>query len=86
MAFKPGRKDPDDLNIDSLLSILNQTKLTKENNPLYQFCKSLLQTLAARDKVLVAHIKELEDDIKEIADNTGVDISKLTFLTWDDET
>jgi len=61
MAFKPGRKQEGDVDLDKLRTILNQTKTQTQNNPLYQFLNSLLNALTAAFAFLVARIKALED-------------------------
>ncbi len=45
MAFKPGRRQEGDVDFDKLRAILNQTKQSTQNNPFYQFCNSLLNSL-----------------------------------------
>ena len=57
MPFKPDRGEKA-TELDKLRIILNQTKLSTENNPLYQFCNSLLRVV---DKNVVDINKDLQD-------------------------
>lgn len=84
MPFKPGRQDPDDIDLDKLRTILNQTHLSKDNNPLYQFCNSLLLNFGKTRDSLTQRIADLEQKVKDCCDKKQ-DISNATFVTWEDE-
>lgn len=61
MAFKPGRRDSEDFDFDKLRTVLNQTNTSQKNNPLYQFCDSLLRALTATRDKLQAQIDALSN-------------------------
>lgn len=60
MAFKPGRREEGDIDLKQLRTILNQTKQSIQNNPLYQFCNSLLDLLNRYLKDFNSRLKALE--------------------------
>lgn len=72
MAFKPGRKKEGDVDLDRLRTVLNQTKLSKDNNPLYQFCNSLLNALTTLANNILARLKALEDAISDNSSTTNI--------------
>lgn len=55
MPFKPNQT-VNGPNVDKLRTILNQTKLSKDNNPLYQFCNSLLNNISSLSTYLQGQI------------------------------
>lgn len=81
MAFKPNRREEGDLDLDKLLTILNQTKTSVENNPLYQFCKSLLNTLNRYLNDLNKRLKTLEDADDSTSDTPTTDALDYVVLS-----
>ena len=75
MAYKPGRKIPGVPDLDRLRTILNQTKTSSANNPLYQFCNELLNSVSG----IQAYFQKLIDGI-----NSGSSSSSTTNITGAD--
>jgi len=86
MAFKPGRDTGDNVDIDQLRGILNQTGTSTKNNPLYQFCNSLLNTIHNLQTGIQSQITKITDG------GGGTPVTPVTpgnttadYLTWSDE-
>ncbi len=58
MPYKPGRKAAGVPDLDRLRTILNQTKTSSQNNPLYQFCNELLNSIDG----IQAYLQKLIDN------------------------
>jgi hypothetical protein len=69
MAFKPGRKVEGEPDLDKLRTILNNTKLSSTNNPLYQFLNSLLNSINSILGFLLKKINDIETSTTTNNDN-----------------
>jgi hypothetical protein len=80
MAFKPGRKIPGVPDLTDLRGILNQTNTSLKNNPLYQFCNSLLLSL----EQLQAYFQKLIDGIDVSSSSSSSTTSGLDYVVLSD--
>lgn len=69
MAFKPGRKVAGEPDLDKLRTILNNTHLSNTNNPLYQFCNSLLNSI---NSILAYLLKKIDDIETNVTTNNDI--------------
>jgi hypothetical protein len=88
MPFKPNRGSPENIDLDKLRTILNQTHTSQKNNPLYQFCNSLLQALSTTRETISERLDALEKKQEECcakSDKLASDLADLSYVTWEDE-